>query len=125
MSEHEQVPSGVSGNPRLLVKTGVLWAFGIGLATLMVVALGLMNALQLALRQGKPQITPKEFYEHVELPGNMSALNPDQVAQRQAYEARQHHLLSEYAWVDQKQKIARIPIERAMSLIVNQYGKTE
>jgi hypothetical protein len=125
MSEHESNSPQGSGHQRMMAKTGVLWAFAIGLATLMVVALGLMNALQLALRQGRPQITPNEFYEQVELPGHTAPLNPDQIAQRRAYEARQHKLLTEYAWVDQKQKIARIPIERAMTLIVDQYGKSE
>jgi hypothetical protein len=45
-------------------------------------------------------------------------LNPDQPATRRAYEQRQRALLTEYAWVDRQTEMARIPIERAMEIIV-------
>jgi hypothetical protein len=49
-------------------------------------------------------------------------LNPNQPATRHEYEQRQHALLTEYAWVDRQTQIARIPIERAMEIMVEREG---
>ena len=40
-----------------------------------------------------------------------------------AYRAEKEHLLHTYAWVDRPQGIVRIPIERAMALLVEQQGR--
>ncbi|WP_437224126.1 hypothetical protein SH661x_003497 [Planctomicrobium sp. SH661] len=125
MSEH---PPQVPGEPiedRMLVKTGVLWASAIGLATLVVVSLGLMRAFQLAMSTGAPTVHPIDAQEQLSLISRMAPLDPNQREQRKKYEIEQAALLNNYSWVDQKQNIARIPVDRAMALIVQQYGKAE
>jgi len=125
MSEHPQHLQGEAAHERVMVKTGALWAAAIGLATLIVVSLGLMRAFQLALSHGEPESNPKLVEQQLSLIKRMAPLDPDQRAQRTKYDQEQQALLTQYHWVDQKQQLARIPIDRAMSLIVQQYGKTE
>jgi hypothetical protein len=45
-------------------------------------------------------------------------LEPDPLAPRAAAQAREDAILASYGWVDRKAGIARIPIDRAMELLV-------
>jgi hypothetical protein len=45
-------------------------------------------------------------------------LEPDPVAPRLAVRAREQEKLASYGWVDANAGVARIPIERAMELLV-------
>jgi len=121
----EPYPEGQASHERVMVKTGSIWAAAIGLATLIVVSLGLMRAFQLALNNGRPLVHPNRAEQQLSLIKRMAPLDPNQRLQRDRYEKEQKYLLSHYSWVDQKQQLARIPIDRAMSLIVQKYGKAE
>ncbi|SFI58936.1 hypothetical protein [Planctomicrobium piriforme] len=110
---------------RVLLKTGPLWASLIGLVTLIVFSMGLMRAFQLALTPDRPLVQPKDINPDFQLPAGIAPLNPEQVSQRESYLARQKQLLSEYGWVSEKQKVARIPIDLAMSLVAKKYEKKE
>jgi len=118
-------PPGEPIHERVNLKTGPLWAAGLGLATLIVVALGLMYAFQLSLTGGVRAVSPKATEQQLSLIRRMAPLDPNQRAHRVRYEAEQEQLLDHYSWVNQKEQLARIPIQRAMSLIVQKYGKTE
>jgi len=122
---HEPLPQGQTAHERVMVKTGGIWAATIGLITLIVVAMGLMRALQLALNNGRPRIHPNQAEQQLSLIKRMAPLDPNQRTHRMKYEEEQETLLNHYSWVDQKQQLARIPIDRAMALIVQKYGKAE
>lgn len=127
-SHHGAHVPDVQGEPiqeRVLLKSGPLWASGIGLATLIIVAMGLMRAFQLALNHGQPIVTANEAQEQLSLIKRMAPLDANQRAARVKYDDEQQRLLNEYSWIDQKQHLARIPIQRAMSLTVQKYGKAE
>lgn len=43
----------------------------------------------------------------------------------QELQLHQHKLVSEYAWVDEELKIVRIPIEKAMQLVITEYSTAQ
>lgn len=125
MSEHPQHIPGETAQERMTIKSGVFWASGIALVTLIVVSMGLMRAFQLALNNGAAPVHPNAAQEQLSLIRRMAPLDPNQRAERIKYEQQQAALLDNFSWMDQKQHLARIPIDRAMSIIVQQYGKAE
>ncbi len=127
--EHTQFAPGYqhqSIEERVVIKWAPIWASVIGLVTLIVVALGLVRAFELALAgDDNRSITaawmPADFQQ---APGT-APLNPAQVAQKEIYEEHQQHLLTTYGWANQEKKLARIPLDRAKALIVEKYGQTQ
>lgn len=94
--------------------------FGVGLFVTLVVALLGMSALfnYLAAHQGLgPPATPFESARPLPPPGvpRLQAVPPQDLGQ---YRKRQEELLQTYGWVDQKDGIVRIPIVRAMDLLI-------
>lgn len=63
-----------------------------------------------------PVPSPEVFGSAPRIPA--PKLQPDPVADYQVYQLTDHEILTSYGWVDQKAGIARIPIDRAMDLLV-------
>jgi hypothetical protein len=82
------------------------------------VALVLMAALLMllaALRGGDATIAPPG--RPVAPPPGVPAVDVDQVGTLRELRSREKTLLSEYAWVDRDEGVARIPIDRAMEIL--------
>lgn len=126
--EHVPVPDGYpvqSSDDRVFVRMGPVWAGLIGLTTLIVVSMGLVRAFDLALSKDRPVVERRSVKEGFQQPTGVALLNPDQVAIRKAYEEKQNGLLTTYAWLDEKHSVARLPIARAMSLLVKKYESSK
>jgi hypothetical protein len=64
--------------------------------------------------------SPQPFAAGTGLPGSGAVmLETDPDAARTAYETDQKRLLTTYGWVDRRAGIARIPIDAAMSIVVD------
>lgn len=126
--EHVPVPDGYpvqSSDDRVFVRMGPVWAGLIGLTTLIVVSMGLVRAFDLALSKDRPVVERRSVKEGFQQPAGVALLNPDQVVIRKAYEEKQNGLLTTYAWLDEKHSVARLPIARAMSLLVKKYESSK
>ncbi|WP_437192766.1 hypothetical protein [Planctomicrobium sp. SH527] len=122
--EHVPVPEGYpvqSCDERVFVRMGSIWAGLIGLTTLIVVSMGLVRAFDLALSKDRPNVERRSVKDGFEQPAGVAVLSPDQVAIRKQYEEKQNVLLTTYGWQDEKHSVARLPIARAMSLVVKKY----
>ncbi|MGH8198877.1 MAG: hypothetical protein ACREVO_00680 [Steroidobacteraceae bacterium] len=89
----------------LILSAAIALAIGIGL--------GLM-----ALFGGFER--PHERAEHGSMPE--PHLQPHPLADRQRYDAQQHARMSGYQWVDRRAGIVRIPIDRALQILVQRGG---
>ncbi|WP_437201411.1 hypothetical protein [Planctomicrobium sp. SH664] len=94
------------------------------LLALVTVSLGLMWGFEQLLKPVLAHKQPVELRTSPSRPA-LAPLDPFQQQQRKAYEEAQRKLLTSYGWIDEKQKIAHIPIEQAMKEIVEQYGKSK
>jgi hypothetical protein len=94
--------------------------FGVGLCLTVVVGLLLSRAvfhyLVVHQRLGPPA-SPFENNRMLPPGPRLQVAAPEDLAQ---YKARQNEILSSYGWVDQKAGIVRIPIERAMDILLQQ-----
>jgi hypothetical protein len=95
--------------------------FGIGLA----IATALVGLAMLGLfrffeaRQGKrTEPVPPMVAANLRRTPSGPRLEPDPLAPRRAIQAREDAVLTSYGWVDPKAGVARIPIDRAMELLV-------
>jgi hypothetical protein len=50
----------------------------------------------------------------------VTELNPAQKVELRRLRARERKMLTEYAWVDQRAGVARIPVDRAMRILAEQ-----
>jgi hypothetical protein len=83
-----------------------------------VAALLLMAGLSIylaAVWRGPPQVGVAE--PSVEPPPGVPLIDANQQRTLQALRVREKSLLSEYAWIDRDEGIARIPIGRAMEIL--------
>lgn len=110
---------------RVQIKPGYVYAGLIGLGTMIVVSMGLMRAFDLAMTDGAKRINALETEKQVSMIKRMAPLDPDQQAQRRKYDREQAELLSSYAWINKKDDVARVPIQRAMEIVVKEYGQAE
>ena len=100
--------------------------FGIGLTALVLVASGLMwlaSGLLRSWEQAKdppPPILP-EAQAPYEPPGPRLQIDP--AAEMRALRAEEEAILTTYEWVDREAGIARIPIDRAIELMVEGAGE--
>ncbi|MCA9025384.1 MAG: hypothetical protein KDA86_09255 [Planctomycetaceae bacterium] len=97
----------------LHVRTIVITA--VSLFLLAVVSLGLVAFIMRSRSQldDSRMTAAEEWREQAVAPG----VTPDQTAMRQEAERQWQQQLSSYAWQDPDHKFARIPIERALSLL--------
>lgn len=100
----------------------VVW-FGIGLAALILVAatamwwfLGLLEALEVAGDPPPPAMA--EALEVRERPAPLLQNDPEM--DLQTFRRHESRILGSYGWVDQGAGLARVPIERAIDLFVEE-----
>lgn len=90
----------------------------LGLALLIGLTIWAMIPLTRALSPRDAAEQVESFVElPVEAPQRTVGLNPNQAQDRLAREDEQREWLGEYAWLDQQEQVARIPIERAMEIV--------
>ena len=96
-----------------------LWSVVIGLGVLVLIAMLLMGILfdYFAGQGRRPEELPASLYQSRPLPVEPS-LDPNQKQHLAEIRADEAERLSTYDWVDKDRGIARIPIERAMEILV-------
>jgi hypothetical protein len=111
-SQHE--PIGIHSRPLLL--------WGAALLALVCVALAVAEGLHRRLVPHRPAASATAPGSARPAESSFAApLDSRQQAQRAEYEAEQRRLLSTYGWIDEEQRIARIPIDRAIELLPEKY----
>ena len=106
-SSRDRQERAMSYEPSDVVSSRIAW---IGLALLAVIVLVLVVLLPYAAPLTvKPPVQPQE-----------APLLQDPIANARAYRAAKTTMLREYAWVNRDYHIARIPIERAIELLLQQ-----
>jgi hypothetical protein len=83
-------------------------------AVLLTVAAAVGVALLLA---GRPAGQPKQAASAVAGESRLQSVPAHDIA---SYRAEKNRLLHEYAWIDRSNGVVRIPVERAMALLVQQ-----
>jgi hypothetical protein len=100
--------------PRPVRQAG-LWLVGVTVGA-MIVLLPLMSVLEEFAKGRDEASRPLAFEEARQAPAPRLQRVPTQDVQ--VLRAEEAEILSSYAWVDEKQGIVRLPIERAMALVV-------
>ncbi len=102
---------------------GLLW-FGISLFLAIIIIQAVLASVYFAFRGAYRRQYSGSLAELQSLRNGPPAprLQTDPPADLRQYLDREERLLKSYGWVDEKADIARIPIERAMELLV---GKSE
>jgi len=113
---HEPAAIGVSG-----IVWGLLAIGGTILFAMLAIA-GLMAYLALSETPATQQVAKPPAVSVVPPPS--VPLDPRQTDELRRLRAREAQWLSEYAWVDREQGIARIPIRRAMQMMIDQAAST-
>lgn len=124
MSEHGRQSSPAShsrGHEQRDISLRPIVLAGVGLAVLILVAVVAMRSLfgfYLAREMREsPAANPLAVAEGERLPPE-PRLQPQPVEQLRVLRAREDTVLQTYGWIDRDQGIVRVPIERAMELIV-------
>ena len=100
----------------LRVVLGFLVALGLATAMVLLVLWGMFGYFRgLSARRG-PLPSPITFSSQPKV--QPPRLQPDPVADYNVYQLSAKEKLNSYGWVDQKSGFARIPIDRAMDLLV-------
>jgi len=100
-------------------EANVVSARGVLLATVALAALlvGALLAMRLLFGVFSGETTSREQYW---TPSANTPPDPDQPAQLRELRAAEEQLLYDYSWIDEKNGVARIPINRAKELILRQ-----
>lgn len=131
MSEHSpendlEVPVDQSAPPSpLQVNVRLVAMFGVGLVVLIVVSMWLMFSMLNWLGYASPRIQPVTVERDEQVTRPRVQLNPNQPVALKDYMKEQHELLNSYGWVNEQQDLGRIPIDRAMQLVVERYKAEE
>lgn len=96
-----------------------VWTVIFGLGLLVLLAMGLMWVmfLQLASQGQRPPEVPASLRQ-VQPPPVEPSLDVSQQKTLQEMRATEEELLSSYEWIDEQQGVARIPIDRAIQIIL-------
>lgn len=109
------------GHEPLTISVRAVAIGAVALVLLIAVTIVAMAAFTRLLTPRETGVAAGPFQESPrEVPQSTVGLNPNQSQDRLQFEARQHALLREYAWLDDGEQVARIPIEKAMQLIQQQ-----
>jgi len=128
MTNHSETAAGTPserGHEPTALSERIALIWGGALAGLILFALLLTWGLWQWMSAGDPrEVAPIEATPPVveSLLTGQPPLNPNQPATRREYEQQQQAKLTHYGWVDRQSEIARIPIERAMEIIVEREG---
>ena len=114
-------PSAGPGHEGSDVSISAIVKFGVGLAIVAVIILvamwGLLRSFETgAKKQDRP--VPPMVAASLRRTPREPRLEPDPLAPRIAAQAREDAILKSYGWADRGAGIARIPIDRAMELLV-------
>lgn len=110
---------GVSYEPSqadLRVVLGFLAALGLATAMVLLVLWGMFGYLRSKSAERGPLPSPRMYTSAPSVP--RPQLQPDPVADYNVYRLSDQETLNSYGWVDPKAGIARIPIDKAMDLVV-------
>lgn len=111
----------VAGHETQDVSIRTVVRFGVALAVLMAVVLaamwGVFRLFETRAEKRDQPVSPMIAANLHRTPSG-PRLEPDPLAPRRAARAREDAILRSYGWVDSNVEIARIPIERAMELLV-------
>ena len=124
-TETHTAPPSERGHEPTILSERIALIWGAALAGLIFFALlATWSLWQWKSARGPTDVAPLEATrQEVESPFiGQAPLNPNQPATRREYEQRQRALLTEYGWVDRQTQIARIPIARAMEIMVEREG---
>jgi hypothetical protein len=114
-------PAAVAGHETQDVSISAIVKFGVGLAIGAAVVSGAMWGLLRyfeASREKREEPVSPMVAANLKRTPREPRLEPDPLAPRLAMRAREEALLSSYGWVDRGAGVARIPIDRAMELLV-------
>lgn len=100
-------------------RTVAIWAGALGILILIALSVtwGLWQSLQRSDPRESTPLSEVTVTDNGVSPAR-APLNPHQQATRRSYMQRQQELLTEYGWVDRPANTGRIPIERAMTILV-------
>lgn len=116
----DQIPH-ESGHEVSDVSARPIFYFAMGLVVLIILALismkGLFNLLDQEADRSDPQLSGVAS-ERPKLPP-LPRLETDPVSARKQFFQKQKMLIESYGWVDQKQGVVRVPITRAIELLVD------
>jgi hypothetical protein len=110
-----------AGHEKSDVSISGIVKFGVGLAIVTVIVLvamrGLFRSFE-ASQAKRDQPLPPMVAASLQRTPRAPRLEPNPLAPRAAAQAREDAILASYGWVDRNAGIARIPIDRAMELLV-------
>jgi hypothetical protein len=110
---------GVTYEPRqpdLRVVLAFLVSLALATALVLLVLWGMFGYFRNVSARRGPLPSPEMYGSAPNIPA--PKLQPDPVADYHMYQLTDHEILTSYGWVDQKSGVARIPIDRAMDLLV-------
>jgi hypothetical protein len=102
--------------PDLRVVLGFLFALGLATVLILLVLWGMFGYFRGKSAERGPLPAPGMYTSAPNVP--QPELQPDPVADYNEYRLSDQEKLNSYGWVDQKAAIARIPIDKAMDLVV-------
>ena len=114
-------PAPVEGHETQDVSISAIVKFGVGLAVgAAVVSLAMWGLLRYfeESQEKREEPVPPMVAANLKRTPRDPRLEPNPLAPRLAMRAREKELLGSYAWVDRGAGMARIPIDRAMELLV-------
>lgn len=112
--------SGSSGHQPDRVQVRTVLLVGGGLALLVVASMLGMAAFQRRLAREPAPPIPYFPGEQVEVQPPAPRLDPNQSKHLEELRREHQQILTNYAWIDEAAGVARIPIERAMEITVDQ-----
>jgi hypothetical protein len=118
-AQEEVRNEGVSYEPsqaNLRVVLGFLFALGLSAVLVLLVLWGMFSYFRGLSAQRGPLPSPRMYTSPPSVP--QPKLQPDPVADYNAYRLSAEEMLDSYGWVDQSAGVARIPIDKAMDLTV-------
>jgi hypothetical protein len=110
---------GVDYDPRqpdLRVVLAFLAALGLATGLVLLVLWGMFSYFRNVSARRGPLPSPQVYGSAPNIPA--PKLQPDPVADYHVYQLSDHEILNSYGWVDQNAGLTRIPIDRAMDLLV-------
>jgi hypothetical protein len=113
-----------NGHERKDLDVRAVAAFAAGLVTFGVLVHLALGALfgAFARIEDRLDAAPPPIGERHPLPPE-PRLQADPRADLEALRTREERLLGTYGWVDRKAGVVRIPIDRAMDLVIERYGR--
>ncbi len=117
--EQIEKPDGAGHQPDKVNVARVL-QIGAALAVIVVASMVLMvyfiGAMQQHSETGLPQSAVLPLEQQPPLP----RLDPDQPAQLAELRQYEERMLTDYQWIDEQNEVARIPIDRAMDIVLRE-----